>query len=108
MAKKQDDVSKLSFEEAIRALTDIVGRIESGQTSLDESLGQYEKGMSLIKHCRTILQAAEKKIDKIAAESGLDRQAPETEEKGGGDDGEEDEEGAEGEEGEDGEDERLF
>ncbi|MBE0536188.1 MAG: exodeoxyribonuclease VII small subunit [Phycisphaerae bacterium] len=110
MAKKQEDIGKLSFEEAIRSLTDIVGRIESGQTSLDESLGQYEKGMALIKHCRTILQAAEKKIDKIAAESGLDREGPQAVEKGEpeeedeevekGDAGKQPEEGEEGEEGE--------
>jgi len=87
MAKKQDDISRLSFEEAIRALTEIVGKIESGQTSLDESLGQYEKGMALIRHCRTILQAAEKKIDRITAESGLDREDKDQHnenEKGGG------------------------
>ncbi len=81
MAKKQNDVGKLTFEEAIRALTDIVARIESGQTSLEDSLGQYEKGMALIKHCRTILQAAEKKIDRITAESGMDDSKPADEEK---------------------------
>jgi exodeoxyribonuclease VII small subunit len=108
MAKKQDDISKLSFEEAIRALTDIVGRIESGQTLLDESLGQYERGMALIKHCRRILQAAEKKIDKITAESGLDWEEAAREEKsaetGGHEKGEEELEG----DGDEGEEEGLF
>jgi exodeoxyribonuclease VII small subunit len=31
-------------------------------------LQQYEKGMALIKHCRTILQKAEKRIEKISSE----------------------------------------
>jgi exodeoxyribonuclease VII small subunit len=31
-------------------------------------LQQYEKGMTLIKHCRKILQEAEKRIEKIAEE----------------------------------------
>lgn len=68
MAKK-NELNDVSFEDALRELTDIVGKIEGGQTSLDESLGQYEKGMELIKHCRGVLQAAEKKIEKIAAGS---------------------------------------
>ena len=70
MAKKKDDVGKMSFEEAIKTLTEIVGKIEQGEIPLQDSLEQYEKGMSLIKHCRGILQKAETRIEKIAAESG--------------------------------------
>ena len=66
--KKQDDVGNLSFEDAIKDLTQIVAKIEGGQTALDESIDQYEHGMALIKHCRSILQAAEKKIEKISAD----------------------------------------
>ena len=66
--KKQKDVGELSFEDAIRDLTQIVAKIEGGETALTESLDQYEHGMALIKHCRGILQAAEKKIEKISAE----------------------------------------
>jgi exodeoxyribonuclease VII small subunit len=64
--KAKNDISKLSFEEAIKELTEIVGRIEQGQIPLQDSLQQYEKGMGLIKHCRTILQEAEKRIEKIS------------------------------------------
>jgi exodeoxyribonuclease VII small subunit len=66
--ENKDDVSKLSFEEAIKNLTEIVGKIEQGQTPLQDSLQQYERGMALIKHCRAILQKAEKRIEKISAE----------------------------------------
>lgn len=66
-AKKQkDDISKLSFEEAIKELTDIVGKIEQGQIPLQDSLTQYERGMALIKHCQSILKSAEKRIEKIS------------------------------------------
>ncbi|NIA17468.1 MAG: exodeoxyribonuclease VII small subunit [Planctomycetes bacterium] len=67
-AKQKNDVGKLSFEDAIKALTEIVNRIEGGQTALQDSLKQYERGMALIKHCRGILQKAEKRIEKIAGE----------------------------------------
>jgi exodeoxyribonuclease VII small subunit len=63
--KKKTDVDKMSFEEAIKELTNIVGKIEQGQIPLQDSLQQYEKGMDLIKHCRAILQKAEMRIDKI-------------------------------------------
>jgi len=66
--KQKNDLDNLSFEEAIKELTGIVGKIEQGQIPLQDSLEQYEKGMSLIKHCRAILQKAEKRIEKISKE----------------------------------------
>lgn len=64
--KENNDISKLSFEQAIKKLTDIVGKVEEGRISLEQSLEQYEQGMELIKHCRGILQKAEKKIEEIS------------------------------------------
>ena len=63
--KQKNDTGQLSFEEAIKELTNIVGKIEQGQIPLQDSLQQYEKGMDLIKNCRAILQKAEKRIEKI-------------------------------------------
>lgn len=69
MAKdEKKDLSGLSFEEAIKELTGIVDKIESGEAPLQASIEQYEKGMALIKHCRRILQAAQKKIEKVSQE----------------------------------------
>ena len=66
--KQKDEVSKLTFEQAIQQLKGIVDRIEQGEIPLQDSLEQYEKGMALIKHCRDILQKAEKRIEKISKE----------------------------------------
>jgi exodeoxyribonuclease VII small subunit len=66
--KQKTDIDKMSFEEAIKELTNIVGKIEQGQIPLQDSLEQYEKGMALIKQCRTILQKAEERIEKITKE----------------------------------------
>ena len=66
--KKQSEMAELGFEDAIKKLTDIVGRIEQGEIKLADSIEQYEKGMALIKHCRAILQDTEKKIEKIGKE----------------------------------------
>jgi exodeoxyribonuclease VII small subunit len=56
----------LSFEQAVKKLTDIVTKIENGQISLEQSLVQYEEGMDLIKYCRGILEKAEKRIEDIS------------------------------------------
>jgi exodeoxyribonuclease VII small subunit len=68
MAKneKKNDVSNLSFEQAIKELTSIVEKIEQGEIPLENSLQQYERGMALIQHCRTTLEKAEKRIEKIS------------------------------------------
>jgi exodeoxyribonuclease VII small subunit len=65
-SKNQNDIAELSFEEAIKQLTDIVGKIEQGEIPLADSLAQYERGMALIKQCQTILKSAEKRIEKIS------------------------------------------
>ncbi len=65
---KNDDIEKMTFEQAIQQLKGIVDRIEQGEIPLQDSLEQYEKGMALIKHCRDILQKAEKRIEKISKE----------------------------------------
>ena len=66
--KQKDEITKLTFEQAIQQLKGIVDRIEQGQIPLQDSLEQYEKGMALIKHCRDILQKAEKRIERISKE----------------------------------------
>jgi exodeoxyribonuclease VII small subunit len=66
--KENKDTSKLTFEQAIMELTNIVEKIELGEIPLQESIEQYEKGMALIKHCRSILEKAEKKIEQITQE----------------------------------------
>ena len=65
-AKEQDAINKLSFEDSLKSLGEIVNKIEAGQTPLKTSIEQYERGMALIKHCRGILRAAEKRIEKIS------------------------------------------
>jgi len=68
MAKKQNaenPFDTLTFEQAIERLGEIVQKIETGQVPLEESLRQYEQGMGLIGHCRTILLDAERRIERI-------------------------------------------
>ena len=68
MAKnqKKNDISEKGFEESIKELTQIVSKIEQGEIALESSIEQYERGMALIKHCKGILEKAEKRIEKIS------------------------------------------
>ena len=68
MAKQANhkDIKTLNFEQAITELTTIVEKIEQGEVPLQDSLDQYEKGMTLIKHCRTLLHDAEARIEVIS------------------------------------------
>ncbi|HOA50657.1 MAG: exodeoxyribonuclease VII small subunit [Thermogutta sp.] len=59
------------FEDALRELEAIVERLERGQLGLDEALAEYERGVRLIRHCRELLQKAERRIEIL---SGIDEQ----------------------------------
>jgi len=77
--KRESDIGKLNFEQAIKELTGIVGKIEQGQIPLQDSLQQYERGMALIKHCREILKKAEQRIEKITKEQQSENNSQELE-----------------------------
>ena len=55
----------LSFEDALRELERIVGRLESGDATLDESIALYERGDRLRARCAERLDAAQARIEAI-------------------------------------------
>ena len=68
MARKDDrlDISKMSFEDALEELKEIVSTLESGEGRLDEAIEAYERGASLKRHCEAKLREAQEKIEKIS------------------------------------------
>lgn len=50
------------FEASLLELEKIVEKLEGGETSLDESIKLFEKGMELSNDCRKTLNAARNKI----------------------------------------------
>jgi exodeoxyribonuclease VII small subunit len=60
------DIAKLSFEDALKELEDIVKTLESGKGKLDEAIRSYERGAALKKHCERKLAEAQSRIEKIA------------------------------------------
>jgi exodeoxyribonuclease VII small subunit len=59
------DVAALPFEKAMAELEEIVTRLEKGAVTLEESITIYERGEALRKHCESLLQTAEMRIEKI-------------------------------------------
>ncbi|MCH8861384.1 MAG: exodeoxyribonuclease VII small subunit [Proteobacteria bacterium] len=60
-----DDIRKMAFEEALAALEQIVGKLESGEVSLEESIDIYTRGTYLKRHCQEKLKDAQARIEKI-------------------------------------------
>jgi len=67
MAKEKE---KLSFEQALARLEQIVSQIEDGKVPLEESIERYAEGIKLIQQCRSILESAEKKIQLLSKGGG--------------------------------------
>jgi exodeoxyribonuclease VII small subunit len=58
--------SEPAFEDAQRELEDIVHRLESGQTSLDEAIALWERGEELYMLCAAKLDSAQGRIEELA------------------------------------------
>jgi exodeoxyribonuclease VII small subunit len=58
--------SEQTFESAQRELEQIVQRLESGASGLDEALALWERGEELYRFCLAKLDAAQGKIEELA------------------------------------------
>ena len=58
-------MAKGNFESNLINLEKIVSELESGQLSLEESLEKYKKGIDLVKKCNTIIENAEKEVQRL-------------------------------------------
>ena len=57
---------KLKFEEAMQRLQEIVGKLESGEASLEESMKLFEEGAKLSSQCYQLLDKAEQQVTQLA------------------------------------------
>lgn len=63
--KKMEDKEKLSFEQALDNLEEIIQQMESGEAPLDSLVTNYQNGVKMLKFCRQKIESAEMKIRKV-------------------------------------------
>ncbi|QUL38819.1 exodeoxyribonuclease VII small subunit [Erythrobacter sp. JK5] len=64
-AEKAGEIEKMSFEQALGALEEIVQQLERGEVPLDDAITLYERGEKLRAACQKRLDAAQARIEKI-------------------------------------------
>lgn len=63
-------LAEMTFEEAMAALEEVVGKLERGDVPLEASIQLYERGAALKERCAALLRAAEEKVELIRAQEG--------------------------------------
>lgn len=63
-----EDLHRVSFEDALQQLKSVVNRLESGDLSLEEALDVFEQGVQYARHGQQILQHAEQRVRILLAD----------------------------------------
>ena len=69
---------KMSYEEGLSQLEQIVESLENGEITLDESFKAYQKGVKLYRRLKAILDEGDARIEELTkenAEAGQDADA---------------------------------
>ncbi|HOF05451.1 MAG TPA: exodeoxyribonuclease VII small subunit [Syntrophales bacterium] len=61
--RRDGQVAKEKFEEALKRLEELVKIMESGEVTLDDSLKAFEEGIRLIRYCTRKLDEVERKVE---------------------------------------------
>jgi exodeoxyribonuclease VII small subunit len=56
---------KMSFEDAMKRIEEIVSDLERGELPLEQSLDRFEEAVKLARSCQQTLEAAETRISKL-------------------------------------------
>lgn len=67
MARKK---TATDFEQSLKALKDLVERLEKGELPLEEALQIFEEGIGLSRECQLALTQAEQKVQILIERSG--------------------------------------
>lgn len=70
MSTEAEAKVELSFEDAVKRLSEIVQRLERGDLPLEESLRLFEEGVGLSRASQEKLDSAQKRVEELL---GVDR-----------------------------------
>lgn len=71
-SSKAPSASDLSYEQAIGELETLIDQIESGEIGLEQSLEHYERGVELLRRCRSIVDQAEQRLEELSIDDDLE------------------------------------
>ena len=57
----------MKFEDSLKQLETLVGRMESGEMKLDEMIAAFEEGRKLVAECQKDLDSIRQRIEKVTA-----------------------------------------
>ena len=60
-----DPLEKMTFEDAMEELENLVDSLDKGDVSLDEAIAAYDRGSQLKDHCQKKLNEAKMKVETI-------------------------------------------
>ncbi len=66
------DLDGVDFEAALAELESLVAQMETGDMTLEASLGAFERGVKLTRHCQVALKNAELKVKVLTDENTLE------------------------------------
>lgn len=66
-AEPRTTLDALTYEQAREELLDVVRRLETGGSTLEESLSLWERGEALATRCQELLDGAQQRLDAVAA-----------------------------------------
>ncbi|WP_395680799.1 exodeoxyribonuclease VII small subunit [Dokdonella sp.] len=64
------------FEKSLDELEQLVGRMEHGELSLDESLQSFERGIALYRNCQGALDQAKLRVSQLLDPASADSTQP--------------------------------
>jgi len=89
MAKSKDksaDSELPDFETSLKELEQLVEKMEDGELSLQASLQQFERGVSLSRHCHSMLEKARQTVTVLTDVDNPDSEQPFVNDPPGGED----------------------
>lgn len=63
--------NRITIEESLERLEEIVSKMENPEVSLEESFQLYENGIKELKECSEKIDTVEKKVMKLTQDGGL-------------------------------------
>lgn len=74
MGKKRE--SGIDFETTLSELETLVGKLEEGDQTLDESLAGFKRGVELTRQCQSVLDNAQQTVEQLSNPEDEDSSTP--------------------------------